>query len=147
MRYIFIGLFSLFFLNSCSIFIEPKELPLLEHDGYAFDVMINNTPVIELNSKEKESIHWKSMKPISGAISVEIKRRYIKAYDIGHINRLEYQLSCENLASKQQIESLKNRILPDGHYVITIKVRGTKGWDKKRIYVEVKADATQNTFL
>lgn len=139
------------------MFMKPKELPFLGHDGYAFDAMINNTPVIELNSKEnisalthykeKESIHWKSMKPISGAISVEIKRRYIKAYDIGRINRLEYQLSCENLASKQQIESLKNRILPDGHYVITIKVRGTKGWDKKRIYVEVKADATQNTFL
>ena len=139
------------------MFMEPKELPFLEHNGYAFDVMINNTPVIELYSKEhitalthyreKESIHWKSMKPISGAISVEIKRRYIKAYDIGRINRLEYQISCENLTSKQQLKNLKNRILPDGHYVITIKVRGTKGWDKKRIYVEVKADATQNTFL
>jgi len=139
------------------MFIEPKELPFLEHDGYAFDAMINNTPVIELNNKEnikalthyrdKESIHWKSIKPISGVISIEIKRRYIKAYNIGRINRLEYQLSCENLASKKQQKSLKNKILPDGHYIITIKVRGTKGWDKKKIYVEVKADAVQNTFL
>ena len=159
-----------------SMLISPT-LTSLKHEkyigrfeGYAFRAMINGVPVIELSSTDtvsslvnyydKNSIKWTTLKPISGDLTVKIKRKYIDEYDIGRINPKKFALSAVLLSKKNQdelnpsaaenfptVHFLNGETLANGDYVLLIQVQGSDGWDRKEIYLEVRNDESHEKFL
>jgi len=163
-----------------------------KHEGYAFEAMIEGVPIIELSNSDeymalknyydKQSTHWRTMKPISGKIVIELKRKYIKEYEIGEIDRSSLKLSYIKLPSDfKELQKIKknpvvdygsivmigNRVinnsraskafpllmlqegdvLASGNYIIFMEIKGSKSWDRKNIYVEVRANAKHQKFL
>ena len=163
-----------------------------KHEGYAFEAMIEGVPIIELSNSDeymalknyydKQSIHWRTMKPISGKVVIEIKRKYIKEYELGKIDRSSLKLSYIKLPSDfKELQKIKknpvvdygsivmigNRVinnsraskafpllmlqegdvLASGNYIIFMEIKGSKSWDRKNIYVEVRANAKHQKFL
>ena len=186
------------------LILSKHDTPTHRFEGYAFDAILNGVPIIELTDKEdlkslekyydKRSIHWQSMKPIAGLIHIEIKRKYIKEYDIGEVDVKKFRLTCIRLPWEKKTPKLfkkeidlnasvnidkksvsvaqhsnvliggvpynsslsdtfpsvnivEGQPLPDGNYIIMIQIQGTEGWDRKEIYVEVRADAKHKKFL
>ncbi|CAA6816342.1 MAG: Unknown protein [uncultured Sulfurovum sp.] len=108
----------------------------------------------------KRSITWKLEKSILGDISINIEAiDKLKSY-IGYLkpNAFEvalFPLQKVQLNSKKQEEAredvlvnssplltqinlLENNHLPEGEYVLRVKVRGTENWDRKEIYFKVE---------
>ena len=159
-----------------SMLISPT-LTNLKHEkyigrfeGYAFRAMINGVPIIELSAKEtvpslvnyydKKSIIWKALRPINGVLDIKIKRKYIEEYDIGRINPKKFSLSGVLLSKKildelnptavenfPMVSFVEGEVLPNGNYVIKIRVQGSTGWDRKEIYLEVRNDESYEKFL
>ena len=148
----------------------------IAYEGYAFDAMLNNTPVIEISNKDKikslkeyrdiASVRWQLLKPINsvGQVKVALKKRNIKEHDIGKI--LSYEVDYHALTpidvKTKQVRVEDNTILihgkpmvyyksvmerlPVGDYIISLTVRGSENWDRKEIYVEVR-DKNVSSFL
>jgi len=186
------------------LILSKHDTPIHRFEGYAFDTILNGVPIIELTDKkdlkslesyyDKRSIHWQTMKSIGGDIHIEIKRKYIKDYDIGEVDVKKFRLTCIRLPwEKKTLESftkdthlndsvkinkqsvsvaqhgnvliggipyssslsdafpsvniVEGQPLPDGNYIVMIQIQGTEGWDRKEIYVEVRADAKHKKFL
>ncbi len=196
----------LFSLTSCTsvallgaMSIHPLTIGLkkdrnfrYKQEGYGFDAMINNIPIIEFSSSnnclalknyyDKQSIRWRTLRPIEGKIEVEIKRKYINEYDIGEIDKRTLQLQYIRLPStKSELEKVaqhptlkynglviisnkvinnsrasndfplhtldNGEVLPEGNYILFMRLTGTKRWDQKAIYLEVQKNATHQKFL
>ena len=89
------------------VFIHHNDTTIA-YEGYAFDAMLNDTPVIEISNKDKikslkgyrdiASVRWQLLKPINsvvGQVKVALKKRNIKEHDIGKI--LSYEVDYHAL--------------------------------------------------
>ncbi len=187
-----VAMLSMMAIHPTTIALKKDKNLNLRYEGYAFNAIINDVPVIELsdttnyvslkNYYNKMSIHWRTMKVISGAVKIEIKRKYIQEYNIGEIDHNDFTLTGIQLPWKKEVlkkieqnpvahygnmimiggkvinnpkaiqafprvEIKQGEVLADGNYIIVIQVQGKKGWDRKEIYVEVRANAMQTKFL
>lgn len=163
----------LFIITSCSLFPFMLLRPVLDEtkhekndnlqqNGYSFDAIINNVPVIELsnenqfkllnNYSKKNWVDWQTMKAIHGSIKIEIKRHYIKEYNIGKIDVNTFKVTYLKLGEKENgeekaLDLTKEILLGNGAYIFVIQVKGSKEWDEKIIYTEIKTDENAQSFF
>jgi len=142
--------------------VREHKVENLEGNGYSFNVMIDNTPVIEFVNKskfkelqhyrKKEWVYWRTMQPVGGNIQIDINPNYSKRNSIGKIDEKSLEVSYLSLSqtppfTKIALDLNEKKVLPNGHYIFFLKIKGRLGEDEKRIYVEVKRDATYTKFL
>jgi hypothetical protein len=151
---------ALFTLTACQ-----KEIP--HYRGYYFDAMIEDAHVIPLKDQASvpalrnyvRQVHWQLDKPIDGHMKVSFKENKNSQMFIGHIlnrepmrivplqkvkvnthNALQSNSSVRvgGAATVSKANVLNKNFLPKGDYIFRLKVHGTKNWDRKEIYVQVR---------
>lgn len=119
------------------VFIHHNDTTIA-YEGYAFDAMLNDTPVIEISNKDKikslkeyrdiASVRWQLLKPINSLenttqIKVALKKRNRKEHDIGKI--LSYEVDYHALTpidvKTKQVRVEDNTILVHGKPMIYYK--------------------------
>jgi len=148
----------------------------IAYEGYAFNATLNDIPIIEISNKDKikslegyldiASVRWRLLKPINGKdIKVQLQRRRIKEHDIGKIKSYEVKY---NPLTEIKIETKKIRVedksillngsamiiykdvidrVPVGDYVISVTARGSKNWDRKEVFVQIREEDNVSKFL
>jgi len=125
-------------------------------------------PLLENYAGSSSSVLWKLSSPILGELSFDIEvvdneKNYIGYIDKEQLRITVFPLTKSYLPShvieethndvlvggsplSTKINLLESMTLAKGKYVISIKVKGHKNWDRKEIYVEVLSDKSiQNT--
>ncbi len=155
---------SIVLLSGCQS-NQPK-MPVL-YTGYNFDAMIGKAHVIELKDKSRipalngyvRDVYWQLDRPISGKITAKYRPNKYTTQTIGNLRSIDgidvIPLTRVHLSSKpamlsdnsvlisghaalSQVNVLKSNVLPKGDYVLRLKVRGTRNWDRKEVYVQVR---------
>ena len=108
----------------------------ISYNGYAFDALINDVPVIEISNKDTikslkgyrdiASVRWQLLKPINHLTSTEklvvtLKRRRIKEHEIGKIKAYEVAFHPLNdMKIKTKRVRVENKtILVQGHPMVS----------------------------
>ena len=114
------------------------------------------------------SVRWQLLKPIRGdRIVVDVKRKRVKQHDIGKLDHKSYEVNYHALSDvtiETKIVESKNKSilvnsspiaitehvtnrLPIGDYVLSITARGTKNWDRKEVFVQIREEDNVSKFL
>jgi len=118
---------------------------------------------------DKTSVHWQLLKPLPAntPIVVDIKRKRIKEHDIGKLNPKSYEIDYHPLFDvklDREMVLVKNpniiingktlitrryiiKQLPKGDYVVSLTVVGSKNWDRKEIFVQVREEDNVSKFF
>ena len=124
MKKIFLALFAIILLSGCSTALVNMQVishllhvsdTLLSSDleregdivyeGYAFDAIINDMPVIEMISltaqqqkylksyHDKDEVKWRVLKAVKSPLTINIKGQSIKEHSIGQLDSADYSVS------------------------------------------------------
>ena len=160
-RIYFYAVILLFTLNGCS---SQPDVP--NYRGYTFNATVDGVAVIELKDQKKipslqgyvRDVRWQTKGSISGYVNATIlpnahsafvgNNVYVEDIEIVPLSHVQiktyHALSTDNSvringgAAVTAVNVMNQKKLPSGEYVIRLKIHGSKNWDRKEIYTQVR---------
>ncbi len=148
----------------------PRGDSCTPRNGHCFDLEIDGQRVEplndlalrdELSAAVSQSVCWRLPQPASGAVQAQASGNARTALGLGALHE-ELEIVVTGLQGQQiptrkgirtdptvriggvpmqtAVDVIDTEALPGGTYVMTFRVRGKGGWDRKAVYVEVRRD-------